>query len=537
MTSVRGEASGVRSGVEASVLAQLGTEVKHLVVDSRQARQGDTFVACPGERQDGRKFIAQAVAAGASAVLWEREGFEWNAEWKVPNLPIEGLRDKIGEIASQVYGEPSRQLRTIGITGTNGKTSCCHWIAQCLTGLGRKTALVGTLGNGFPGAPQGESDFLRPEGRERSYALAPSANTTPDAVSLHALLRDYLADDAKCVAMEVSSHGLAQGRVNGVHFDIAMLTNLSRDHLDYHGDMASYAAAKAGLFAWPELQYAVLNMDDPFGVELAGKLGCSGVQVVGYSLEAPPPQTGGYPSPQPSPTRGEGANVKGACLYLRDLVTDAEGIRFKAVTPWGTAQLSSKMLGRFNASNLLAALAVLLVSGIALEDAVRELGKVESVAGRMQRLGGEGKPLVVVDYAHTPDALEKVLGTLREIMGDKNRLICVFGCGGERDRGKRPLMGAAASRLADSVIVTSDNPRGEDALAIIDEIIAGMGANYRVIDDRAAAIDAAVRGAQPDDVVLIAGKGHEDYQEIKGVKLPFSDADVAQRVLQGYATC
>jgi len=481
--------------------------VRGIVVDSRRLQSGDAFAAYPGERMDGRKFIAQAVAAGAGAVLWEREGFEWNAEWKVPNLPVDGLHNKIGEIASQVYGEPSRQLRTIGITGTNGKTSCCHWIAQCLTELGKKTAMVGTLGNGFPSA------------------LAPSANTTPDAVSLHALLRDYLADDAKCVAMEVSSHGLAQGRVNGMHFDIAVLTNLSRDHLDYHGDMASYAAAKAGLFAWPDLQYAVLNMDDPFGVELAGKLGCSGVQTVGYSLEG----------------KHEGCRF---AVLARDLVADAEGIRFKAVTPWGTAQLSSKLLGRFNVSNLLAALAVLLVSGIALEDAVRELGKVESVAGRMQRLGGEGKPLVVVDYAHTPDALEKVLGTLREIMGGKSKLICVFGCGGERDRGKRPLMGEVASRMTDSVIVTSDNPRGEDAHAIIDEIIAGMGANYHVIDDRAAAIDAAVRGAQPDDVVLIAGKGHEDYQEIKGVKLPFADADVARRVLsqignpmQGYATC
>ncbi|MHB8167835.1 MAG: Mur ligase family protein, partial [Sulfuricella sp.] len=305
----------------------------------------------------------------------------------------------------------------------------------------------------------------------------------------------------------------------------------SRDHLDYHGDMASYAAAKAGLFAWPELQYAVLNMDDPFGVELADKLGCSGVQTVGYSLEG---QVGWAQKNVPT--------LPNFAVLAQNLVTDEQGIRFKAVTPWGTAPLSSKLLGRFNASNLLAALTVLLVSGIALEDAVRELGKVESVAGRMQRLGGEGKPLVVVDYAHTPDALEKVLGTLREIMGreimdGKNKLICVFGCGGERDRGKRPLMGEVASRLADSVIVTSDNSRGEDAHAIIAEIIAGMGANYHVIDDRAAAIDAAVRGAQPDDVVLIAGKGHEDYQEIKGVRLPFADADVASRVLERYAIC
>ena len=499
MTSVRGEASGVRRGVEASVLAQLGIEVKHLVVDSRQARQGDTFAAYPGERLDGRKFIAQAIAAGANSVLWEREGFEWNAEWKVSNLPVDGLRDRVGEISSLVYGEPSRKLRTIGITGTNGKTSCSHWIAQCMTELGSKTAMVGTLGNGFAGA------------------LTATANTTPDAVSLHALLRDYVADGAKAVAMEVSSHGLAQGRVNGVHFDIAVLTNLSRDHLDYHGDMAAYAAAKAGLFAWPELQYAVLNMDDPFGVELAGKLGCSGVQTVGYSIEG----------------KHEGCQF---VVLVRDLMADAQGVRFKVITPWGTTQVASKLLGRFNASNLLAVLSVLLVSGVALEDAVRELGKLESVAGRVQRLGGEGKPLVVVDYAHTPDALEQVLVTLREIMSDKNKLICVFGCGGERDRGKRPMMGEVASRLADNVIVTSDNPRGEDARAIINEIIAGMGANYHVEEDRAAAIDAAVRGAQPGDIVLIAGKGHEDYQEIKGVKFPFVDADVAQRILSQIGT-
>jgi len=439
--SVRGEGLGARSGVEASFLAQLGAGVKHLVADSRQVRQGDTFVACPGERQDGRKFIAQAVAAGANAVLWEREGFDWNAEWKVPNLPVDGLRDKVGEIASQVYGEPSRQLWTIGITGTNGKTSCSHWIAQCLAGLGKKTAVVGTLGNGFPDA------------------LTPSSNTTPDATSLHGLLREYLDDGARCVAMEVSSHGLAQGRVNGMHFDVAVLTNLSRDHLDYHGDMASYSAAKAGLFSWPELKYAVLNMDDDFGVELAGKIGCSGVQTVGYSLDQnqrlsrslPLPQAGaGWgegvpPASHPHPNllpEGEGANVKGACLDLcrfavlaRNLVADAQGVRFDAVTPWGKAQVSSKLLGRFNASNLLAVLATLLVSGVKLEDAVRELGRVEPVAGRLQRLGGDGKPLVVVDYAHTPDALEKVLGALREIMGGKGRLICVFGCGGERDRG------------------------------------------------------------------------------------------------------
>jgi len=544
------------------LLAGLGMKVERIVVDSRQVEPGDAFAAYPGERQDGRKFIAEAISAGAGAVLWEREGFTWKPEWQVPNLGVDRLRDKIGAIASHVYNEPSRRLWTIGITGTNGKTSCCHWIAQCLTALGRKTALVGTLGNGFSGA------------------LTPAANTTPDAVSLHGLLRDYLADGAQCVAMEVSSHGLAQGRVNGMHFDVALLTNLSRDHLDYHGDMESYASAKAGLFSWPELKYAVLNLDDPFGVELAGRLGCSGVQTVGYSLEGPdqnqrpsrlppigtsalhdrplarlrervgerayplegegwdegsPPE--GRPHPNPLPHAGEGAMVKGACIYLRDLVTDEQGIRFEAVTPWGSAAVSSALLGRFNAANLLGVLAVLLVSGIKLADAVREVGRVGPVAGRLQRLGGNGKPLVVVDYAHTPDALEKVLLTLREIMGSEGRLVCVFGCGGERDRGKRPLMGEVSSRLADSVVVTSDNPRSEDPRDIIADIIAGMGANYHVDDDRATAIDAAVRGAQPHDVVLVAGKGHEDYQEIKGARLPFSDVEVAQRVLEEYSTC
>lgn len=477
-------------------LAEAG--VQGIALDSRRVSAGEVFAAYPGERLDGRKYIAQAIEAGAGAVLWERAGFEWRPEWKIPHFPVENLRDKIGEIAAKVYGDPSRRMWTIGITGTNGKTSCSHWLGQCFSGLGRKTAVVGTLGNGFPGA------------------LAASVNTTPDAVSLHRLLRDYLDQGAQCAAMEVSSHGLAQGRVNGIHFDVAMLTNLSRDHLDYHGDMATYAAAKAGLFAWPDLKYAVLNLDDPFGVELAAKLGCSGVQVVGYSLDGN--QAGGH-----------------FAVHARELVADAAGIRFQAVTPWGKASIESALLGRFNAANLLAVLSVLLVSGVKLDDAVRELKKVEAVAGRLQRLGGNGRPLVIVDYAHTPDAMEKVLGTLREILGDGGRLICVFGCGGDRDRGKRPLMGEVASRLADGVFVTSDNPRGEEPGAIIEDIVAGMGANYHVDEDRAAAIDAAVSTARPGDIVLIAGKGHEDYQEIKGVRLPFSDVEVVRRVLERMA--
>jgi UDP-N-acetylmuramoyl-L-alanyl-D-glutamate--2,6-diaminopimelate ligase len=481
-----------------SFLSGCGT--KRLVADSRKLQPGDAFAAYPGDEYDGRDFIPQAIAAGSNAVLWDSDGFAWSDDWKVPNLGIAGLRQQVGEIASQVCGEPSKHLWTIGVTGTNGKTSCSHWIARCLSAVGRKTALIGTLGNGFPDA------------------LTPSANTTPDAVTLHGLLKEYLGQGASAAAMEVSSHGLHQGRVNGVNFAVALLTNLSRDHLDYHGDMASYAAAKATLFNWPGLQYAVLNLDDPFGEELAGKLGCSGVKVVGYGFEG----------------EAEGCHmlVKGRALCM-----DETGLRFEVVTPWGKASISSAMLGRFNASNLLGTLAVLLVSGIALEAAADALSQVRAVAGRVQQFGGKDKPLVVVDYAHTPDALEKVLQTLREIAAPQASLICVFGCGGNRDKGKRPLMGAAASRLADSSIVTSDNPRNEEPRAIIEEITSGMEANFHVEEDRAAAIDRAIRQARPGDVVLIAGKGHEDYQEIKGVKYPFNDAEVAQRTLRGYRPC
>lgn len=484
--------SGIRiqdSGIRVDeLLGRLGVKVESLVSDSRKIKPGDVFCAYPGEHQDGRQYIAQAIAAGAGAVLWEEEKFSWDAAWQTPNASVKGLRTCLGEIASKVYGEPSKKLWMIGITGTNGKTSCSHWLGQSLTALGRKTAVVGTLGNGFPGE------------------LSAAINTTPDPIHLHVQLSEYVKSGAQAVAMEVSSHGLAQGRVNGVTFDVAMLTNLSRDHLDYHGDMQSYAQAKSGLFAWPGLRCAVLNLDDEFGASLAASLDRSNVKVIGYGL-------------------GEG-DVVGSNLRI-----DANGIRMEVRTPWGNSKIESPLLGAFNAYNLLGVLAVLLVSDVKLDDAVRVLNKVSPPAGRMQRLGGVGKPLVVVDYAHTPDALEKVLQTLHDIRPQAARLICVFGCGGDRDKGKRPLMGKVASALADSVIVTSDNPRSEEPRAIIDEVVAGMGGNYHVIEDRASAILHAIREAHAGDVVLVAGKGHELYQEIKGVKHPFSDAEVSLRAL------
>lgn len=458
-----------------------------ITADSRQVQPGSLFLAYPGEKSDGRAYIAQAVAQGAAAVLWEQQDYHWDERWQLPNLPVSGLRAASGVIADSYYGQPSKALWMIGVTGTNGKTSCSQWLAQSLSKLGRKAAVIGTLGNGFPGA------------------LSAAINTTPDPILLHGMLADYLAQGAAAAVMEVSSHGLDQGRVNGVHFDVAVFTNLSRDHLDYHGDMASYGAAKRKLFDWPGLSHAVINADDPFGREMAVQLAASGRQVLTYGLDD--------------------GDVRGS-----DLVFSDRGIVMQIHSPYGTAKLQAGVVGRFNAYNLLAVLSTLLVSGVPLPLAVETMAHIRSVPGRMQQVGGGDRPLVVVDYAHTPDALEKVLQALRA--QTQGKLICVFGCGGDRDAGKRPLMGQVAGKLADEVLVTSDNPRSEDPEAIIKAIVADMTGNYHIEPDRAVAISRAIASAKAGDIVLLAGKGHEDYQEIAGVRYPFSDLQVAERALQ-----
>jgi len=480
-------------------LISLGVEINRLVADSRDVRAGDTFVAYPGEQSDGRRHIAQAIARGANAVLCEARDLQWDATWRVPHLALHDLRQQAGFIADRIYGQPSRRLRMVGVTGTNGKTSISHWLAKSVSALDQKCALIGTLGNGFPDA------------------LQAGANTTPDALKVHELLAQFARQDAQATVMEVSSHALAQGRVNGVHFDVALLTNLTRDHLDYHGDMQHYATAKRRLFDWDQLGHAVLNLDDPFGAELAGQLRAGSAEVVGYGLR------------QESLELARNLGLRGVHGEVRR--ADAQGLEILLHTSWGEAELDSRLLGRFNASNLLGALAVLLVNEIPIDAAVRELGLQRAVAGRMQAMGGKEAPTVVVDYAHTPDALENVLGTLREVCAADGRLICVFGCGGDRDRGKRPMMGKVADRFADVRILTNDNPRSEAPAAIIDEIAAGMAGEYQVIEDRARAISEAIAGARACDTVLIAGKGHEDYQEITGVRQPFSDSEIAQRAL------
>ncbi len=474
-------------------LDALAVPITGAALDSRQVKPGDLFLACKGARTDGRAFIAQAIDAGASAVLWEVGDFSWDPAWKIPNLPVPNLLAHAGRIASHVFGEPSRQMWMMGITGTNGKTSCSHWIAQSLTRLGRKTAVIGTLGNGFPGA------------------LTASAYTTPDAVSLQAQLADLRAQGAQAVAMEVSSHGLDQGRVNGVNFDVAMFTNLSHDHLDYHGDMRRYAEAKTRLFRWPTLKSAVLNLDDALGARLTANLDKQHVKVLSYGI-------------------GQGD----IAAHRLDLST--RGLTLEIVTSeWGAANLSCPVIGSFNASNVLATLGVLLCSRVPLRAAVESLSQIDAVPGRLQSVQQDGAPLVVVDYAHTPDALTKVLETLSSLRAPGARLHCVFGCGGDRDAAKRPLMGEIATRLADRCVITSDNPRSENPRAIIDEIAAGARQPYRIEPDRAAAIHDAIAHALPQDVVLIAGKGHETYQEVSGKRFPFDDVNVARLELSLYA--
>jgi UDP-N-acetylmuramyl-tripeptide synthetase len=476
----------------AALLARLATFPRRITADSRRVTQGSAFAAYPGAASDGRIHIPDAIDHGAEAVFWEARGFQWDPRWSVPNVGVEDLRARLGGVADFIYGHPSHELWTVGVTGTNGKTSSAYWIASAFAALGRRSGLIGTLGSGI--VPQ----------------LAPALNTTPDVCALHEMLREFRSAGAYAVAMEVSSHGLDQGRVNGVKFDVALFTNLTRDHLDYHGTMAAYGATKARLFSWPGLKTSVINADDAFGQSLIEAARARGQRVLTYGLS--------------------NADVATTSLHM-----SSEGLAMSVATPWGRGEFAVPMVGTFNASNLLGVLAVLLASDVALDDALAALARLTPPAGRMQRFGGGDKPLVVVDYAHTPDALEQALKALRPVVARNGSLVCVFGCGGDRDPGKRPQMGRIAAMLADRVLVTNDNPRGEDAAAIASAIVHGIretpNRRWLVELDRRAAIDDAVRSARPGDVVLVAGKGHETYQETHGVRTPFSDAEHAQRAL------
>ena len=486
-----------------------------LVSDSRQVNEGDVFFAYPGDAQDGRRYIGAAVAAGAAAVVYDDTGFAWDENVTVPHLAVGGLKPLAGPIAHACLGQPDADMFTVGVTGTNGKTSCAFWLGQAFAKLGETAAVIGTLGVGmFKGKV--DAEFI-----ETGY-------TTPDAVLLASRLSAVREAGARSLAIEVSSIGLEQGRTAGMHFDVAIFTNLTRDHLDYHGDMASYEAAKAKLFAWPELRHAVVNLDDPAGQRLVAQLRVNrpALAITGYTLHDT--------SAQPEI---DGVTI----LRATHKRSRPAGTEFQLESSVGSALVKTQLVGHFNISNALAVLGALLAKDVPLKNAVEAIEALVPAPGRMQQLGGQDAPLVVIDYAHTPDALEKTLGALRQVADERHgQLWCVFGCGGDRDPGKRPQMGAIA-QMADQVIVTSDNPRSEEPGAIIEQVVAGMDAAHprsrlQAIEDRATAILAAVKNAGKLDVILLAGKGHEPYQEIKGRKMPFSDADHAALALSARLT-
>jgi UDP-N-acetylmuramoyl-L-alanyl-D-glutamate--2,6-diaminopimelate ligase len=466
-------------------LAAQGAMIERLTADSRRCAAGSAFFAYPGEKSDGRAYIGDALSRGAGAVLWEADGFEWPRDWRVPNLAVRGLKHRAGVLAADFHGRPSERVWVCGVTGTNGKTSSSQWIAAALERHGIRAGVIGTLGSGFPGA------------------LHDTGNTTPDALDLQATLHELHDAGGRAVAMEVSSHGLVQGRVNGVRFSCALFTNLSHDHLDYHGTMQAYGEAKARLFSMQGLQAAVLNLDEPFGRDLARRL-AGRVRTIGYALGPVAPG------------------------IVDDFISvDA---RMEIDSSWGGGRLVTRQVGRFNVSNVLGVLGALIAYGVPYAQALGLVAGLPDVPGRMQVVGE--RPLVVVDYAHTPDALEKVLATLRPVATERGgRLGIVFGAGGDRDPVKRPLMGKAASLGAERVFITSDNPRSEDPAAIIEAVARGATGQPRREADRRRAIEAAVLEAAPEDVILIAGKGHESYQEIRGERLPFSDQAVAREAL------
>ncbi|HYD80863.1 MAG TPA: UDP-N-acetylmuramoyl-L-alanyl-D-glutamate--2,6-diaminopimelate ligase [Paucimonas sp.] len=481
-----------------------------LTCDSRTVAPGDVFFAYPGEAADGRKYIAQAIERGAAAVLYEDGSFAWEPTWRAAHRAVDGLKKKAGAVANAFYGKPDAQMFTAAVTGTNGKTSCTQWIANALSRFGEPAVVIGTLGVGM--YRDGEAETFEDTG-----------NTTPDAVTLQRSLAKARAAGAAGLAIEASSIGLHQGRMHGMHIDAALFTNLTRDHLDYHGDMAAYEAAKTMLFDWPGLKHAVINLDDEMGQRLVARMrqAHGAAAVVGYTLRGNAP---------------DGIAV----LAATDVRTSHAGTVFNLASPFGSCQVRTQMVGQFNVSNVLGVLGVLLAKGIEWTEAVDAIEALLPVPGRMQQLGGQDAPLVVIDYAHTPDALEKTLASLRHVAKERGGdLWCVFGCGGDRDPGKRPQMGRIAM-AADHVVVTSDNPRGEEPGQIIKQVVSGMdvgkASTLQEIEDRAAAILWAIKHAQRNDVVLLAGKGHETYQEIKGKRLPFLDADHAALALAARVT-
>ena len=468
----------------------------HLRLDSRDVKRGDIFVAVPGARVDGRNFIRVAAARGAAGVLYEaRDDAGVSGEhYPIPTLAVEGLTEKLGDVASAFYGDPSASMAGIAVTGTNGKTTTTHWIAELLSLTGTRAAVLGTVGCAFEG---------------RHFDIP--ALTTPDAVSLQSVFADLKAAGAEAFAVEASSIGLEQGRMKGTHFETAVFTNLTRDHLDYHRTMEAYGDAKAILFAWPGLKHAVVNAADPFAATMADVALEKGVELWAVGTEAV-------------------TLAADHVLTADNIRADRAGTAFTLHFEGKSRDVTIPQVGFFNVTNLMEAMAVLMARGADFDALTTLVSTLTSPPGRMQVMVREGVPMGVVDYSHTPDALEKALESLRPVAQARGgRLWAVFGCGGDRDTGKRPVMGEIAARLADETVVTSDNPRTESPAAIIEDILKGAP-GARAVEDRRAAICEALSKAEAADVVLVAGKGHEDYQDVMGVKHHFSDTEVIREV-------
>lgn len=488
--------AGLLAGI-ADAGSSSGLLLSGLTQDSRGVKTGYAFIAVQGGQQHGIAYLKQAVDQGAAIVFAEISALyseaslrQLSEEGAIPVIAVKDLSLHLSEIASRFYNRPSEELHVIGVTGTNGKTSVAHYLAQVLDASG----VIGTLGNG------------------RLDDLHHATHTTPDAISLQSELRRLADDGLETIAMEVSSHALDQHRAAAVSFDTATFTNLSQDHLDYHGDMNAYADAKTRLFYYPSLKTGVINISDPLGCKLAEDVK-GDIEVIGCS------------GPDTDPV----ASMKS--IRIRSIGMGPSGIDVGFDSDWGSGEIQSQLLGDFNADNLMLVLGHLLSQGIDLEEAVSRLNLISAVPGRMQSLGGQGQPRVIVDFAHTPDALKQVLTSLRQHA--TGRLICVFGCGGERDQGKRPLMGRIAEQLADQVVLTDDNPRGEDSQLIIQEILAGLETPGAVLiqPQRAEAIRDAIQMADVTDLVLVAGKGHEDVQILGDLRIPFSDIEQVKKVL------
>ena len=473
-------------------LKKLLTEFKYLEQNSINIKKGSIFLAYPGESNDGRYYIDEAIKKGAGAIIYDPLEFEWNARWNLPNLAVKKLKDNISNIASEFYNHPSKKMNLIGVTGTNGKTSSVYWITQCLENLERKATMISTIGYGF------------------IKKLEPTENTTPDAIKIQSIINDFGINKVQDACIEVSSHGIKQGRVSGVDFNVRLFTNLSRDHLDYHDSIKSYANIKKDFLLDAEKGNLVINIDDSIGKKIFKESKLDESQKISFGIN------------------------NGCKLQAKNLVTENKITKFKLIYQKKTIEVKALVRGRYNVYNILGVMGALISLGYRIEDIVPVLKILSPVPGRAEALetGLDNCPKVIIDYAHTPDALKNILESLK--LSKYKKLNLVFGCGGERDKGKRKEMAAIANQYADFVFVTSDNPRNEEPKKIIDDICENLIIPNIAIDDREIAIEEALKKSDIGDVILIAGKGHETYQEIRGVRKDFSDKLIAKKYATRY---